>query len=893
LETTERKRAEFALQKSEEKYRDLVETSNDLIWKFDLNGLFTFLNASWESQLGYTPEEMLGKPFTSFQPPEQAAKDILKVQEILTTGIELVNYDSLVFAKSGQVMNLLVNARVQRDLAGNICGVQGTASDITERKQAEENLKTSERRWQFALEGSQDGIWDWNVVTNEVYFSSMWKKMLGFADDEINGDLREWNKLIHPDDKEQAYIDVNNHLAGETEYYHNVQRLLCKDGTYKWILDRGKVIEFTKEGKPLRFVGTHSDISDRKQMEETLKASEERFRSLVESTSDWIWEIDDQGNFTYASPRIKDILGYTPDEIVGKMTGFDLMPPEEAQKIQAKYESYVSTTMPFEHMVNVNLHKNGEQVIMESSGRPFFDESGKFLGYRGIDRDITERQKMEEHLCQAKESAEAANRAKSEFLANMSHEIRTPMNAVIGFSDILASKITDKKHKSYLNSIQTGGKTLLTLINDILDLSKIEAGRLDIQYEPVNPQQIFTELQQIFSLKIAEKHLELIVEIDENLPSALFLDETRLRQVLLNLIGNAIKFTDNGYIKLCANKIYTGDDHSKVNLIMAVEDSGIGIPVNQQTLIFESFRQQDGQSTRQYGGTGLGLAITKRFVEMMNGHIFVESNLGKGSRFEIVLHDVKVAATLSNTMRNNTFDPSRITFEKMRVLVVDDIESNRDLIKEYLSQVNLEVICAENGQQALLFVEEYHPALILMDIRMPEMDGYEATKCLKDNPNTANIPIIALTASVALDEKALIEAHGFDGYLAKPVNISDLLGELSHYLKHTRKDVTDISQITTTEVNNAINPAEIANLPELQNQLKQEVMPLLKEVETAMEMGMVAKLAEKMIQLGKEYNIPAFIKYGEPLKESTETFEIDYIQTALEELPALLRIIKE
>jgi PAS domain S-box-containing protein len=888
---TERKQMENILKESEIKYRDLVETSNDLIWKFDVNGVFTFLNASWENQLGYTPEEMLGKPFSNFQPPEQAAKDIVKVKEILTTGIELVNYDSIVLSKSGQVLNLLVNARVQRDLAGNICGVQGTASDITERKQAEENLKTSERKWQFALEGSQDGIWDWNVVTNEVYFSSMWKKMLGFADDEINGDLKEWDKLIHPDDKEQAYIDVNNHLAGETEYYHNEQRLLCKDGTYKWILDRGKVIEFTKEGKPLRFVGTHSDISDRKQMEETLKASEERFRSLVESTSDWIWEIDDQGNFTYASPRIKDILGYTPDEIVGKMTGFDLMPPEEAQKIQAKYESYVSTTMPFEHMVNVNIHKNGEQVIMESSGRPFFDESGKFLGYRGIDRDITERKKMEEHLCQAKESAEAANRAKSEFLANMSHEIRTPMNAVIGFSDILASKITDKKHKSYLNSIQTGGKTLLTLINDILDLSKIEAGRLDIQYEPVNPQQIFTELQQIFSLKIAEKHLELIMEVDETLPLALFLDETRLRQVLLNLIGNAIKFTDSGYIKLCANKIYTGDDHSKVNLIMAVEDSGIGVPADQQTLIFESFKQQEGQSNRKYGGTGLGLAITKRLVEMMNGHIFVESSPGKGSRFEIVLHEVKVAATQSTAMQDNTFDPNQITFEKVCVLVVDDIESNRDLIKEYLSQVNLEVIYAENGQQALLFVEEYHPALILMDIRMPEMDGYEATKRLKNNPITANIPVIALTASVALDEKAKIETRGFDGYLSKPVNISDLLGELSHYLKHTKKAGTDTPKVVIEKVDNTINPAEIANLPELQNQIRQEVRPLLKEVESAMEMGMVAELAEKMIQLGKEYNIPAFIQYGEPLKESSETFEISNIQTALERLPALLRII--
>jgi len=763
LEATKRKRAKIALQESEIKYRDLVETSNDLIWKFDLNGLFTFLNASWESQLGYTPEEMLGKSFTDFQSPEQAAKDIVKVQEILTTGIELLNHDSVLFSKSGQAINILVNARLQKNSAGNICGVQGTAHDITERKQAE---------------------------------------------------------II-------------------------------------------------------------------------LEKSEKRFRALFEKFPVAYQSLDENGFFLDVNPEMERLLGYHIDEMLGKPFG-NFWDKETNNMFPNAFGKFKQCGI-----ANNELHllkKNGEKVTIVINGRVQYDSKGKYVRSHCTLHDITERKRMEAQLIAAKEAADHANRAKSEFLANMSHEIRTPMNAVIGFSDILASQITDKKHKNYLNSIQTGGKTLLTLINDILDLSKIEAGRLEIQYEPVNPQQIFTELQQIFSLKIAEKNLELIMEIDENLPLAMFLDETRLRQVLLNMIGNAIKFTDSGYVKLCANKIDTEDDHSKVDLIMAVEDSGIGIPVDQQALIFESFRQQDGQSTRQYGGTGLGLAITKHLVEMMNGQISVESSLGKGSRFEIALHEVRVAATLSNAKQDNTFDPNQITFEKVCVLVVDDIESNRDLIKEYLSQVNLEVICAENGQQALLFVEEYHPALILMDIRMPEMDGYEATKRLKDSPNTADIPIIALTASVALDEKHKIEAHGFDGYLAKPVNISDLLGELSSYLKHTKKAITDVPKVVIEKVdniNNGLNPAEIANLPELQNRLKQEVIPLLEEVEVVMEMEMIAELAEKMIQLGNEYNIPAFIQYGEPLLESSETFKISYIQTALEKLPALLLIVND
>ena len=362
-----------------------------------------------------------------------------------------------------------------------------------------------------------------------------------------------------------------------------------------------------------------------------------------------------------------------------------------------------------------------------------------------------------------------------------------------------------------------------------------------------------------------------------------------MRQVLLNLIGNAIKFTDSGYIKLCANKIETEDEHSKVDLIIAVEDSGIGIPADQQTVIFESFKQQDGQSTRQYGGTGLGLAITKRLVEMMNGHISVDSSPGKGSRFEIALHEVKVAATPPAVRQDNPFDSNNITFEKAQVLVVDDIESNRDLINEYLSQVNLEIITAENGQEALLFVAEYRPDLILMDIRMPEMNGYEATKHLKDNPNTADIPVIALTASAALNEKASIEAHGFEGFLSKPVNLSDLLSELSHYLKYTKKAVTNAPQSATTAVDNTLNPTEIANLPALRNKLEQEIMPLWKKANVIMEMDIVAELAEKMIKLGNEYNISVFIRYGEPLQESTQTFKIAYIKKALKEFPVLVK----
>ncbi|WP_349647223.1 ATP-binding protein [Candidatus Parabeggiatoa sp. HSG14] len=507
-----------------------------------------------------------------------------------------------------------------------------------------------------------------------------------------------------------------------------------------------------------------------------------------------------------------------------------------------------------------------------------------------LEREIVVRDQAEKALEKAVDSAESANRAKSEFLANMSHEIRTPMNAVIGFSELLSSLIIDKKQKSYLYSIEIAGKNLLTLINDILDLSKIEAGRLDIQYEPVNPYLIFNELKQIFALKIAEKNLEFIVDIDKALPSTLLLDETRLRQVLFNLIGNAIKFTDNGYIKLSIQKIYTKEDHSKVDLIISVIDTGVGIPNDQQDIIFESFRQQDGQSTRKYGGTGLGLAITKRLVEMMNGQISVKSTIDKESIFRIILRNVEVSVTAAPDTLNESFDLQNIGFENARVLVVDDIESNRNLIKEWLYQVNIEVIEAEDGQSALLFAEEYHPNLILMDIRMPVMDGYEATTKLKENPKTKEIPIIALTATAKKeDEIAKMKTQfGFNGYLSKPVNMPALINELSLYLKPTEK-IVSVTKTTVLDSLENLTTENIVKISDMIEVMEKEIIPTWKEINVVMEAEAIEDFAQQILKLGKAYNVPALIVYAENMYEFSQNFDIKNLRNTLNKFPEIVK----
>ncbi|MCP4717410.1 MAG: response regulator, partial [Deltaproteobacteria bacterium] len=367
-----------------------------------------------------------------------------------------------------------------------------------------------------------------------------------------------------------------------------------------------------------------------------------------------------------------------------------------------------------------------------------------------------------------KEKAVKANKAKSEFLANMSHELRTPLNAVIGFSELLSAMAVEQKQRSYTQSIRTAGKSLLTLINDILDLSKIESGMMEIKYAPVNPRMIFNEIQQIFHEKLTRKNLAYITDIDESLPTLLTLDETRLRQILLNLVGNAVKFTADGHIKLSAKQAakthqpgLSARTPGQINLVISVEDTGIGIPPQEQARIFQPFTQQSGQSIREYGGTGLGLSICKRLTQMMKGRISVTSQPGKGSCFKLVLENVTVPSAEPVTRPDQSFNLDNISFETARVLVADDVESNRRLLQEMLPRVNLVVLTAENGQEALHIAGEHMPDVIIMDIKMPVMDGYEAAKSLKNRPKTKDIPIIVLSASSTVEQKEKILESGF------------------------------------------------------------------------------------------------------------------------------------
>ena len=505
---------------------------------------------------------------------------------------------------------------------------------------------------------------------------------------------------------------------------------------------------------------------------------------------------------------------------------------------------------------------------------------------KDLHNEIEERIKTEKELRKEKETAESANKAKSEFLANMSHEIRTPMNAILGFSEILLSSKLDSGQKSYLKTIYSSGQILLTLIDDILDLSKVESGRLELQHNTVNIEAILSEIQDLLFRKIREKNIDLRKEVTANIPDKLVMDTVRIRQILINLVGNAVKFTHKGYVKISAYGNYADKDKTRFNLYIDIEDTGIGIPKDQQTRIFESFRQQEGQNSCTYGGTGLGLTITKKLTEMMNGNISLQSNLGKGSLFKVYLPDLEVVDE-PNIIQNITELESikNIEFEPAALLLVEDVDYNRALIKGFLKNSKITILEAENSEQTFNILNKYKSDLILMDLKLPGKNGYEITKLIKQDKRFQNLPVIALTASVMKDSEKKINTL-FDGYLRKPVNKRQFISELKKFLPYTIK-------VQEKEFKNKDNQNKlINNLPKAIKIIDNEILPKWKEISDIFFIDDIADFAKNIMEFALEYNITSLAEYSQKLYDYAENINIDKMEKMMKRFPSIIEKIK-
>jgi len=652
---------------------------------------------------------------------------------------------------------------------------------------------------------------------------------------------------------------------------------------------------------------TMVDITERKQMEEALLLKTILLLAQSEASIDGILAVDNEGHSIFFNKRFGKIWKI-PQRVLD--TGDD-------KKILGFISEKLRDPLEFSHTV-ANLYKHKSWKSRDEIGlvdgrffdrysSPLVSADRKYHGRIWYFRDITESKRAVRELINAKEQAEAANSAKSEFLANMSHEIRTPMNAIMGFSEILKEKVKDPKYTGYIDIILASGKNLLGLINDILDLSKIEAGKLEFQYRPVDPRNLFGDISKIFEVKIKEKGLRLITEIDSKLPHFLLLDEVRIRQILFNLVGNAVKFTSKGYIELKVKGVFY-PRKSKIDLVFSVKDTGIGIEQSDKKIIFGAFQQSMGQSTKQYGGTGLGLAITKKLVELMHGDITVDSSIGRGSVFKIVIKGVSIAA-VGPDIEERKPENEIINFYNQKVLVVDDIESNRRMLSEILNIYGLNVHEAKNGKEAINIAGKIKPDIILMDLRMPVMDGYEAIGILKNDSKLKNIPIIVLTASAMKTSNKDIKKINCEGYISKPIVRSELLEELKKYLKfiiipknikisEASEEETAIEGTAVKKKSDSLNDirviskTKIKKLPELISKLDNIASIKFAKIKKGFIISDIKDFAEEMQKLGKEYGASELLDWGKKLSTQAENFDLENLTVTLNEFENVLNKLK-
>ncbi len=581
-----------------------------------------------------------------------------------------------------------------------------------------------------------------------------------------------------------------------------------------------------------------------------------------------------------------NLLGISQEEAPGPVTQAFMRESKEAVagRLQAimQGKSSLETETRFRRA-------DGSLIDCFIVSKPYRDDSGHLIGMVETFLNVTELKRTVEELHRAKEEADRANRTKSEFLANMSHEIRTPMNAILGFSELLAAHAKNDRDREYLAAIRSSGKSLLELINDILDFSKIEAGKLNVEYAPVSLDSLLKEIGQIFSQKLEARGLELFIETDFTMRGQPLLDESRLRQILINLVGNAVKFTDSGHIKIAARLEQTSRQGNTAALTMKVEDTGIGIPPEQRGRIFEAFEQAPGQNHAKYGGTGLGLAITRRLVELMRGLISLESRVGQGSTFTIHFPSVEIAPLPHADLIEKEEAPHYV-FKPARVLVADDIAINRELVKAYLAGCELEIDEAEDGDQAIEAARRNRPDLILMDIKMPRVDGCTATQRLKADPELSTIPVIGITASVSKYEENRIREI-FDDFMHKPVSQAALLEKLARFLP-CQKPEKIAAHEPAPETNGLMNETDsnkLARWSELRHVLEESFADRWRELNQVYAIGEIERFAREAADLGGAYDYRPLKEWAGRLNEEVQAFNMERIPAVLRGFENILR----
>jgi PAS domain S-box-containing protein len=878
---------------------NLLEASLNEIYVFDAETLkFKYVNQGGLKNLGYSLPQMQEMTPLDIKPNITAEKFQSLITPLLTGEKEIIQIQTSHQRADGSTYLAEAHLQLMEQWGKKV--FLAVILDITQRYETEQKLKfqaqlLSQVKDAVVAVDISHRVINWNIAAEKLYGIT--------ATAAIGKPLSECYEYLwlKPEDENNANQTLANVGFWQGE---NIHRKLNGEEIF---VESSVTILKDEEGNNIGLLALIRDITERRllenerqQVKTALQKSEQQYRRIVETTTEGIWILDSEGKTSFVNPQMSAMLGYSDTEMQGRHL-LEFM-DEKEQKIALKYLERRQQGIQEKHDFKF-CRRDGSNLWAIVSTRAIHDIQGKYIGALAMLTDITDRKQAEEELKlknlaleEAKQQAEAANQAKTEFLANMSHEIRTPMNAILGFADLLESEIKQPPISSYIQSINSSGKTLLALINDILDLSKIEAGKLELYYEPIDLRVLTQEIIEIFTPHANEKNIFLHSTIEDQVPKAIYIDEIRLRQILFNVVGNALKFTEEGYVHISIRgQSYWTDREEKVWLEIAIEDTGIGIRRDQQKRIFDAFIQSAGQSNRKYGGTGLGLAITKRLMNMMGGIITLQSELQKGSIFTFVFPAISPAQNYNQIVTTDQKDSDFNQLPPSTILVADDIYSNRELIQAYFHQTHHQVLFAENGQQVIDLAYLHHPDLILLDIRMPIMDGKETAKLLKQDDKTKNIPIVIITASSQINEKnELLQIA--QGFLSKPFNCKELFTELR---KNLQIDYADNSnQLNCQPHENTINTEELklrpvaVNLQELLNKLQSQKEMVWHDLMKTLTLRDLKQFTTQLKTWGEEHQCQLLLDYVNTLQTKLDNFDMEQVPLIVEQFTVVQQSIK-
>jgi PAS domain S-box-containing protein len=637
FDITEQKLTESALRESEARQKVIFDSTSDLQTllrvesgnNFVTESLNRALAENFRSRMGQDAADFLGKDFgllltaTGLSPEQIESRRLVysrAIQQRATLRFE---------TPSSELRDALeISVYPVMDQKGNCTHLLWNGRNISKRVQAEAGLRESETRYALVTEAIHEGVFDWNVVTRAFYFSARYKEILGFRDNELPNEETSFFGRVHPDDIARI-VEAKDRNSEDTakDRFLDELRLKHRDGTYRWVVSRGRIVR-NERGEPIRIVGAIGDITERLESAAKLAASEKRLRDIIDSLFGFVGLFTLDGILIECNRASLEAIGGKPDLLLGRRfwESDDWTTPEDQIRVR---DMMMRAAQGEVARAEASVSLGERQMIVDISFGPLRDQQGTVCNIIGHSMDITARKQAEAELLKAKEAAESANRAKSEFLANMSHEIRTPMNGIIGLTEVLLDTSLDTEQREYLTLVQSSAGWLLTIINDILDVSKIEAGKLSLEMRELNLRELILDTLKGLKVSSDAKGLKLVCNIQADVPERVRGDAGRLRQILINLVGNAIKFTGQGEVSVGVERSPDGADA----LHFVVRDTGIGIPANKQAIIFEAFTQVDGSFTRRFGGTGLGLTIASRLIHMMGGRVWVESKEGQGSMF--------------------------------------------------------------------------------------------------------------------------------------------------------------------------------------------------------------------------------------------------------------------